>query len=465
MERLLLVSADGHATMPEELWPQYLEERYHHLLPRLSGENHIFTRSMRLMNDKMLAPDDGDRDPYEVFDADGRYRDEGWSGAWDLDVRLAEMDREGVAAEMVFHGYLRATDLFFNVSNTQYPPDVVQAGVRGYDRWAADTFGPAGDRILLIGAIDHCLDLDATLTESRWTAEHGFAGTYMPGFTAHAEHPPLWDEHWEPVWSFYEETGMVLVVHAGWGFEQGFSYSAVKTAWDHAHERGGSDQALIEELYSGLFNDKGFFADLKCRRVMWQMMLGGVFDRHPRLKVMMTEIRGDWIPSMLSHLDSVYEARRADLPAQRRPSEYWTTNFLAGLSFMHRAEVEMRDEIGVDTISFGRDYPHTESTWPNTREYLGMLFQGVPLEDVRKILGENLASFLELDRTALAPIVERVGYTPTDLDVGPVDPDLVEHIDRRTGYGKPPELDTRLGDVGAMIEADLVPLTTGAGGA
>jgi predicted TIM-barrel fold metal-dependent hydrolase len=464
MDRLLLVSADGHATMPEELWPDYLEKRYHEYLPRLSGENAVYTRAMGLLNDVMLAPADADGDPYDVFDTEQRYRDRGWAGAWDLDVRLAEMDREGVAAEFVFNGYLRATDLFFNVSNTDYPVDVVQAGVRAYDRWAADTFGPAGERLLLVGPVDHCLDLDATLREAKWTADHGFTGTYMPGFTAHAEHPPLYDEHWEPLWSFYEETGMALVVHAGWGFEQGFSFGAVQKAYDHAEASGGSDEDLIEALMSGLFNDKGFFADLKCRRVMWQLMLGGVFDRHPDLRVMMTEVRGDWIPSMLTHLDGIYEARRAELPARRKPSEYWHSNFMAGLSFMHRAEIDMRDEIGVETLAFGRDYPHTESTWPNTKEYLGLLFEGVPTEDVRKILGENLASFLDLDRSRLAPIVERVGFRPDDLGAGgPVDAGLVEHINRRTGYDKQPEGASRLPEIGTMIEEDLTPLTAGAG--
>jgi predicted TIM-barrel fold metal-dependent hydrolase len=86
-------------------------------------------------------------------------------------------------------------------------------------------------------------------------------------------------------------------------------------------------------------------------------MLSEVFDRHPGLKVMMTEVRGDWIPA--TSVVSMRSTRSTKLtfPA-RRPSEYWPTNCMAGLSFMKKSEVEMRDEIGVDTINFGRDYPH-----------------------------------------------------------------------------------------------------------
>ena len=81
----------------------------------------------------------------------------------------------------------------------------------------------------------------------------------------------------------------------------------------------------------------------------------------------MTEVRGDWLPATLRHLDAVYEQVRDDLPATRKPSEYWQEHCLMALSFVHKAEVAMRHEIGVETIAFGRDFPHAEGTWPNTR--------------------------------------------------------------------------------------------------
>jgi hypothetical protein len=185
-----------------------------------------------------------------------------------------------------------------------------------------------------------------------------------------------------------------------------------------------------------------------------------VFDRHPDLRLMLTEIRADWIPSYLQRLDDVYEQRRGDFRATRRPSEYWHSNCMAGLSFMHRAEVEMRDEIGVGTMSFGRDYPHTEATWPNTADYLRALFADVPEHDVRVILGENLARFMRLDRDALEAVVARIGFPAAEIiDRGAeLEPGLRAHLDRRCGLGKPPERDTRLGEIEPMLEADLVRL-------
>ena len=164
-------------------------------------------------------------------------------------------------------------------------------------------------------------------------------------------------------------------------------------------EAAGRDDLLSEIIN----NAEGFFSlDLRPRRAMWQLMLGGVFDRHPKLRLVMTEVRGDWLPATLRHLDQAYERARADLPAKRRPSEYWRENCLMSLSFVHKSEVAMRHEMGIETIFFGRDYPHAEGTWPNTRDWLSDAFAGVPDDELRLMLGENAIRVLGLDRANLA---------------------------------------------------------------
>ena len=443
--------------MPEARWPEYLEKEFHQHLPRLQEENRRFTGAMVPLNDyDLIYPGVVEGSHYDVFDKDGLFRAGQWAGAWDCDVRLAEMDREGVAAEFVFTGYFRSTDLFFNVSNTEYPHDVASAGVRAYHRWAHDTFGGSPDRLLLVGAVGRCLDPDETLRETTWLADHGFAGTYVPGFVGHPDLPPLYDDSWEPIWSLCAERGLTLVVHGGYGLEPGGSFGALTGIFERVHAAGGSDADAVQELRSGMFND-GFFTDMRARRPLWQLMLGGVFDRHPDLRLMMTEVRGDWLPAALARLDAAFEEHRDELPATRRPSEYWHSNCMAGLSFMHRVEVERRDEIGVDTLSFGRDYPHTEGTWPNTTEYLRALFAGVPEHDVRLILGENLARFLRLDLDRLRPIVERIGLEASDVlrSGDTVDPQLIAHLDARCGFGKPFEGDRLVAQIEPLLQQDL----------
>jgi predicted TIM-barrel fold metal-dependent hydrolase len=457
VDRLLFVSADGHATMPPALWPEYLERAYHEHLPRLTEENRRFTDVMRLLNDYDLIYEGvlpGSH--YDVFDQEGLFRDGQWAGAWDRDVRLAQMDREGVAAEFVFNGYFRATDLFFNVSNTVYPVDVAQAGVRAYHRWLAETFGADRDRLLLVGTVGRCLDVDEVVRETAWVADNGFAATYAPGFTSHPDLVPLDDPSWEPFWALCADRGLPLVVHGGYGFEPGFSYGSLTRVYTEVRDAGGSDEDAVRALRSGVFND-GFFTDLRGRQVLWRLMLSGVFDRHPGLRLMMTEVRADWVPAALRSLDRIFEEHRDTIPAQRKPSEYWERHCMAGLSFMHRSEIEMRHEIGIETLSFGRDYPHTEGTWPNTKDYLRTLFAGLPEDEVRLILGENLARFLELDLAHLAPLVDRIGlgiHEVLDPAVD-LDPNLLAHFDARCGLSKPAEGDRRVEQMEPLVRDDL----------
>jgi hypothetical protein len=220
---------------------------------------------------------------------------------------------------------------------------------------------------------------------------------------------------------------------------------------------GGGPQELIVKLATTVFNDSGVFADLRSRQGMWQFMLSGVFDRHPTLKMMVTEVRADWIPATLKLLDRVWEKNRDKLPAKRRPSEYWGTNCIAGLSFMNKAELAMRHEIGIDAMAFGRDYPHGEGTWPNTTDYFADIFKSVPENEVRAILGENMMRFLGLDRAHLARIAERIG-APTYRQIaeaGPLSPELKTHLGLRCGYAKPSEGERRIAEVEAVLERDI----------
>ena len=457
MQRAIVVSGDGHASMPSSLWSEYLEARYHQYLPQLIGENELSNRVLWLLNNMRLSPE-----AQEVFDTDGVYAAGRWAGLWDLDVRLAEMDREGVAAELVYFGDFRTQDLFFNVMNGYYPLEVIDAGVRAYDRWAADTFGSATDRLLICGGVGTVNDVDATIAELEWIADRGFVGTYAPGFVAYPHLPPLYDDFWDPVWAAYADLGLVLVVHGGYGFLPGTTHAAIAQSYARVKAHGGTDMDLIMDLTSGLFNDEAFFRDLRCRRAMWQLMLGGVFDRHPGLKLMMTEVRADWLPPTLRQLDTHYAEHRRSTRAKRSPSEYWQSNCLAGVSFMHKAEVERCHEIGVDTIDFGRDYPHTESTWPNTYEYFKIIFAGASQEDVAKILGENAIRFFGLARDSLAEIAGRIGpdlVAITDPEAA-VDPALVEHLHLRCGVLKPAEGEEVQDRLTPMIREDLEAIAT-----
>jgi predicted TIM-barrel fold metal-dependent hydrolase len=280
--------------------------------------------------------------------------------------------------------------------------------------------------------------------------------------------PPLYDPYWEPFWSVCEETGIALVVHAGWGTEQGHVFPVVQSIYDACAEAAGSTQRDALFAHSEVVPDSAreFFDDfvnhnVDSRRPMWQMMFSGVFDRYPSLRYVPTEIRIDWIPATLRFLDAAFEEHRAELVAQHRPSEYWRTNCLAGASFIHKAEVELYDEIGVETILFGRDYPHFEGTWPHTREWLRDAFAGVADDDLRLMLGENAVRFFDLDRDRLTEIARRIGPTIDEIHAGgPVDDELLANFARRGGYLKPAEGAGKIPAVEGAVNEDIDALAT-----
>ena len=428
-DELIVVSGDSHAVPPPEVWPQYIEAEYHSLLPAMHEDNARYRQLLGIFAD--FSPE-----VLAVIDVDGAWAGGGYLGCWDRDVRLAQMDREGVAAEMVYPGDPRALSPLspqFRLL-TQH---VVAAGVRAYNRWAVDAFGPAGDRILLVGDPGSQPDIDAVLAELDWMADHGFVGAYVPGYFHRDDVPPPHDPFWDPYWARLTELGLPAVVHAGYGQRQCEFLNGVEALRQNMEAEGRTD--LLAEIINNA--DKFFSKDMRPRRVMWHLMLGGVFQRHPDLRLLMTEVRGDWLPETLRHLDQVWEARPSHLASTLRPSDIWHDNCLTSLSFVHRSEVEMRHEIGVDTIVFGRDYPHAEGTWPNTGRWLGDAFTGVPEDELRMMLGDNAIRFLGLDRGRLQKIAAAIGPRPSDFtgSAHPVDPGLLASWDARGGYLKPAE--------------------------
>ena len=189
-------------------------------------------------------------------------------------------------------------------------------------------------------------------------------------------------------------------------------------------------------------------------QVLYSLMLGGVFDRHPELHFSLTEVRADWVPATLELLDRRFDA--GDTSLRKRPSEYWQTNCWAGTSSIKRSEVRLRDRIGIDRMMFGRDYPHTEGTWPNTWDWLRDAFVGVPEPEIRGLLGQNAVECYRLDEAGLQSVADRLGPRPEDImrNSSVVDARIVENFDQRGGYGQSYEI-VDAPKIEALFDQDL----------
>lgn len=321
------------------------------------------------------------------------------AGAWDSAARYAALDREGVVAEVIHPDGVFGTRLPLRSYGAAADPELEAAGKRAFNRWLADLCADQpGRRAGIIQISLH--DVDAALLEIEHGVKNGLTGGVgLPGLPGGSGLSGYNDPVYEPLWSACEEMGLPLSHHGGTPAADAQLY--------------GSDPFQVAALNS-------VEVGVGARRPFLFLMFGGVFERHPALKLVLTETFADWIPPWLAQLDAHMDQFWMSGMRERlemRPSEYWRRQCYVGASFLSRSEAEMRDAIGLENVLWGADYPHIEGTQPYTRESLRATFSGLPDPDVRKMLSENAARVYGFDLDQLQPRADEVGPSSQELSV------------------------------------------------
>jgi hypothetical protein len=203
-------------------------------------------------------------------------------------------------------------------------------------------------------------------------------------------------------------------------------------------------------------NPNSMFAmSFRPRQLVWQLIFSGVFDRYPNLKMQLAECRADWVPELKVQMNRRYVLAKDRPKLKMMPSEYFGRNVFVTPSSQRRMEVELRHDIGVDAFMFAADFPHPESTWPNTLNWLQATFYDVPEAELRAILGENAIRAYGLDRDELAKIAARIGPSPSDILGAPkLDERIIADFDVRANFSSEPRvLDPR--DLERRVGNDL----------
>jgi predicted TIM-barrel fold metal-dependent hydrolase len=336
-----------------------------------------------------------------------------WIFASDADGRrLAVLEEQGIHAEVTFPGPVLAGGLspaMYLGGHSSKGLEVVWPALHAYNRWLADFCAAAPGRRAGCLPID-LHDMDRAVEEIAWARDAGiFGGIMLPAMSVRGGLPGYADDYYEPLWSACEDHGMVVNLHTG----------ASGTATDAKY--------LYDEKHAGFLGLYEVF--VFTRRPLWFMIFGGVFDRHPDLKVAVTENGVQWLPSLVRDMESFFDTH-GGAPVRsylrHRPSEYVERHVYLGGSLMKRYEAEMREEVGVDRLMWGADYPHLEGAAPVHRLVLRHVFGGLPEEDLRRILGLNAVELFGFDLGRLEEVAARVGPTVEDLATGVALEDIPE---------------------------------------
>ncbi|HWD52755.1 MAG TPA: amidohydrolase family protein [Acidimicrobiales bacterium] len=315
--------------------------------------------------------------------------------------RLAVLEEQGIHAEVAFPGPVLAGGLspaMYLGSQTTKGLEPVWPALHGYNRWLAEFCAAAAGRRAGCIPIDFH-DIDRAVEEVAWARDAGlFGGVMLPAMSIKSGLPGYADEYYEPFWSACEDNSLVVNLHTG---ASGMATDS-KQLYDAKH--GG---------FLGLYEVFVF-----TRRPLWFMIFGGVFDRHPNLKVAVTENGAQWLPSLIRDMENFFDTHGA-APVRSylklRPEEYFDRHVFLGASLMKRYEAEMREEIGLERLMWGADYPHLEGAAPVHRLILRHVFGGMPEEDVRRMLGLNAARVYGFDVAQLQEVADRTGPTVADL--------------------------------------------------
>lgn len=304
-------------------------------------------------------------------------------GEFDAAVRIRELDADGIAGEVIFPQMAP-----FGAGLMQYryavTPEQSFAGCQAYNRWLADLCRANPKRHAGVALID-VEDIDASVAEIRAARELGlWGGVLLP--TSTGSHPFYHHPRYEPIWAVCEELDLPLHSHSGWSPDYG--------------DVGCATAMFISEV------------DMWAQRPFTALMWSGVFERHPRLKYVLTETGVGWVVEKLRVLgfkaeNPIFKHFTRDLSLS--PSGYFARNCYLGASFMPEHEGRFRHAIGVDRLMWGSDYPHLEGTWPGSLKALTETFGGYPEHEIRAILGQNAAQVYGFDAGALQKIADEVG--------------------------------------------------------
>ena len=294
-------------------------------------------------------------------------------GVLDPAKRLDEQARDGVCGEVMYPS--------LNMFTYAIPDkDVVRAVFERHNDWVVDYCAVAPERLIGIGCLP-IPDVDAALREMERAARRGVRGFMIP--THVPPDLPYCHADYDPFWAAAQDMDLPLTMHifVGTSFDGG-----MPTHW-------GTPGGTIKGYTLAFTTAANTMIDLIC---------GGVVERFPRLKLVISEFETGWLAHILSRLDhAIYRTPRDAVDyLTMKPSEYFRRNFKATFED-DVIGVRTRQEIGLGNLVWGNDYPHHDAIWPNSMPTLERVMAGVPDDEIEQMCFTTATEMYNVDVSKL----------------------------------------------------------------
>jgi predicted TIM-barrel fold metal-dependent hydrolase len=296
----------------------------------------------------------------DVMAATGLYEDgqKGRRRVSDPHLRARDADRDGVQAEVIYGILGAATRLGDHEAASEM--------FRIYNDWLADFCRPYPGRHIGLACLPYG-DIDAAVKELYRVAGLGLRGVEL---SCSWDMEPMWHPVWEPLWKAVNEVGLPLHFHTFPALPPGRL----------DRERGLTRRAAFFTVVSGF--------QMNLINILASVIGAGVLERYPNIRIAFGESGIGWLAYALDRMDFEWEDRFRDLGLTMRPSDYWRRQCKATFQF-DRIGIKLIDDIGVETLMWGSDYPHGDGVWPESSKYIDEQLGHLPPEITRKIVCEN----------------------------------------------------------------------------
>src|SRR5436309_12388075 len=283
----------------------------------------------------------------------------------DPHLRLKDMEMDGVDAEVIY-GILGTAS---KLNDMEASNEVL----RIYNDWLKEFCSHYPDRHIGLACLPYG-DIDAAVKEIHRVAKMGLRGLEL---SCSWDMEPMWHPVWEPLWQAVNDVALPLHFH---------TFPALPPG-KLDQQTGLTRRAAFFTVVSGF--------QMNLVNILAAVIGAAVLERYPKIRIAFGESGIGWVPYALDRMDFEWEDRFHDLGLKMKPSDYWRRQCKATFQF-DRIGTKLIDDMGVETLMWGSDYPHGDGVWPESSKYIDEQFGHLPAELTHKMKCENAGRFYGL---------------------------------------------------------------------